>query len=157
MHSWSTADCKTDKADWESRQLPVFLISVCLFNPQIYFVKFSSVGKFYGGWLTVALKRWRLQYCPVLADFIFLSGVMKTCIFSNSATDNSIQVRSSYFLTHTRCHCSTMAHFPHRWATGLTGCSGLTGWMQLYRHKSISVARSKLFSVLKNDRRSYPL
>ena len=45
-----------------------------------------------------------------------------------------------------------MAHFPHKWATGWNGCNGRTGWMQLPRHKGISLHPLKIFSVLRNGK-----
>ena len=62
----------------------------------------------------------------------------------------NIQLRSSYFLARTQRHCSTMAHFPHEWATGRNGWNGLTGWMLLHRQRCVSLPHSKLFSMLKN-------
>ena len=43
-----------------------------------------------------------------------------------------------------------MAHFPYKWATGRNEYNGLTGWMQWYRHRCISLPHSKLFSMLKH-------
>ena len=62
------------------------------------------------------------------------------------------QQPSSYFFAHTRRHCSTIAHFLHKWATRRNGCNWRTGWMQLHRHNSISLSHSKFVSVLRNGK-----